>query len=429
MPDLADGETFEMRGSSATPYQLRNTGGVYSCTCPAWRNQSTPIERRTCKHLKKLRGEEAEIARCGEEAARARKPAATDEEEGAAGPPVLLAQKWTADIDITGWWMSEKLDGVRAYWDGKQFLSRLGNVFVAPDWFTRDLPETPLDGELWLGRKLFQRTVGVVRRTDKPDLWKDVKYVVFDAPALELPFEDRVAAIEEMLRGRAGYAQPHQHARVESIEHVVRELDRLCDLGAEGLMVRRPGSRYEAGRSTTLLKLKKFLDAEARVIGHQPGAGRHAGRLGALLAELDDGTRFSIGTGFSDAERQDPPPIGSTVTFRYQELSDAGVPRFPAYVGVRSDAPAAPFVAPAPAPKPAPAPAASGGRRRFELVEGSSSKFWEIEVAGAVQTVRYGKIGTAGQEKAKTFPDAATCARESEKLVAEKLAKGYAEVA
>jgi DNA ligase-1 len=72
------------------------------------------------------------------------------------------------------------------------------------------------------------------------------------------------------------------------------------------------------------------------VVGHQPGAGRHKGRLGALLVRLADGTAFAIGTGFSDKERAAPPAVGATVTFRYQELTDAGVPRFPSYVGVRS---------------------------------------------------------------------------------------------
>ncbi len=111
-------------------------------------------------------------------------------------------------------------------------------------------------------------------------------------------------------------------------------------LGGEGLMLRQPSSIYVAGRSSTLLKVKTFQDAEARVIGHQKGAGRHKGRLGALVVQLADGTEFSVGTGFSDAERGNPPPIGSTVTFRYQELSDGGVPRFPSYLGVRRDEPA-----------------------------------------------------------------------------------------
>lgn len=338
MADLEDGQSVEVQGSAATPYVLRNVGGVYSCTCPAWRNQSVAIERRTCKHLKKLRGEAAELERAGGAAPVPGRPKAAEGEDD--GPPVLLAQPWTEDIDLVGWWISEKLDGVRAWWDGKQFLSRKGNTFHAPEWFTAGLPDHPLDGELWIGRKMFQRTVSVVRRQDRGGAWKDVRYVVFDVPKLEKPFEQRVLAVHELLEGGgAPYALAHPHARVESVEQVVAELDRVSGLGGEGLMARRPGSRYEVGRSSTLLKLKRFLDGEAVVVGHLEGAGRHAGRLGALLAELPDGTRFSIGTGFSDRERASPPPVGARVTFRYQELSDRGVPRFPSYVGVRDDLP------------------------------------------------------------------------------------------
>ena len=124
MPDLRDGESTEVKGSARLPYVLKNTGGVYSCTCPAWRNQSIGIERRTCKHLRKLRGEQAEEDRIGEALPARPEPTAGGQDEPGAGPGLLLAQSWTNDVDLTGWWISEKLDGVRAYWDGKQFLSR-----------------------------------------------------------------------------------------------------------------------------------------------------------------------------------------------------------------------------------------------------------------------------------------------------------------
>lgn len=180
MPDLEDGQTTEMKGSGTKPYLLKNTGGVYSCSCPAWRNQSNPIEQRTCKHLRKLRGDAAEEARIG--GALPQKPVPSGgEEEGEAGPPLLLAHSWDNAADLAGWWMSEKLDGVRAYWNGKQFLSRLGNLFHAPEWFVEGMPDVPLDGELWIDRKKFQRTVSIVRRQDKTDLWQEVRYLVFDA--------------------------------------------------------------------------------------------------------------------------------------------------------------------------------------------------------------------------------------------------------
>lgn len=345
MPDLADGEMTQMQGSGAAPYVLRNVGGVYSCSCPAWRNQSIAIEQRTCKHLKKLRGDAAEAARVGSPApgkppgAKSASPGAT---AGAAtdakAPPLLLAHSWQNDVDLTGWWMSEKLDGVRAYWDGHGFLSRLGNPYVAPDWFIEGLPPTPLDGELWGGRKKFQRTVSIARRQDKSEHWKELAYVVFDAPAMDAPFEDRMAFTRAHMESKKpGYARHHEHVRCDGVAHLRAELARVEALGGEGLMLRKPGSRYEVGRSSTLLKVKSFRDDEARILEHLPGEGRHKGRLGALLVELRDGTRFSIGTGFSDAERRAPPPIGAVVTFRYQELSDGGVPRFPTYVGVRDD--------------------------------------------------------------------------------------------
>ena len=343
MPDLQDGETFEMKGSAAKPYLLKNTGGVYSCSCPAWRNQSVAIERRTCKHLRKLRGEAAEEARLG--GALPQRPAkasgtAEEGDDAAAGPPRLLAESWDNAADLAGWWMSEKLDGVRAYWDGKQFLSRQGNLYHAPDWFIEGMPTVPLDGELWIDRKKFQRTVSIVRRQDKNDLWNEVRFLVFDAPAATGGFEDRLAFLKDALaKGAARFAKMHAHDRCKNLEALRAELARIEALGGEGLMLREPGSEYVAGRSTTLLKVKTFHDAEAVVIGHQAGAGRHKGRLGALLVRLPNGTEFAIGTGFSDREREHPTAIGSTVTFRYQELSEAGVPRFPSYVGVRLDAP------------------------------------------------------------------------------------------
>ena len=141
--------------------------------------------------------------------------------------------------------------------------------------------------------------------------------MVFDAPALDRPFEERLASVREHMEAhQPPHARHHEHLRCEGLAHLRSELARVEQLGGEGLMLRQPGSRYEAGRSSTLLKVKSFRDDEARILQHLPGEGRHKGRLGAVLVELRDGTRFSIGTGFSAG----------------------GVPRFPTYVGVRDDA-------------------------------------------------------------------------------------------
>jgi DNA ligase-1 len=450
MPDLADGESVEMQGSGKTPYVLKNTGGVYSCTCPAWRNQSLAIEKRTCKHLRKLRGDAAETERVGN-ALPVPKKEGGEEGDESQGPPLLLAHVWENDIDLAGWWMSEKLDGVRAYWDGKRFISRLGNEFHAPDWFIRGLPETPLDGELWVERKAFQKTVSIVRRQDKSDHWKQIRYVVFDAPAMSDPFEERLKFLADCVaRVRSEYVLPHEQQRCKSLDHLRGELERIEALGGEGLMLRQPGSKYEAGRSTTLLKVKNFHDADAVVLEHVAGKGRHKGRLGALVVRMPDGTEFSVGTGFSDKQRGSPPPIGSTITYRYQELSTGGVPRFPSFVRYRGDAEATSGNKPARA-KPAAEPsgkaaagsepvkktpvskavsspaAGSGTKRYFEFVEGNSSKFWEISVARTDVTVRFGRIGSDGQTKTKSFSDEAAARKHADDLIEEKTEKGYSE--
>ncbi len=487
MPEIDDGETVEIQGSAKDPYILRNVGGVHSCTCPAWRNQSTAIERRTCKHLRQYCGEDAEKERLGGEiptnAARPRKASTTSSSstggaaiDAAAGPPILLAHSWTSDVELTGWWMSEKLDGVRAYWDGAQFISRQGNVYHAPDWFIEDLPkDVHLDGELWLARKGFQRAVSIVRRQDKNDQWREITYLVFDAPNVDDVFEARMAYISQLLdESQPKYARPHTHERCRDTDHLREELARVEELGGEGLMLRKPLSKYEVGRSFSLLKVKSMHDAEARVIEHLPGTGRHKGRLGALSVELANGTKFSVGTGFSDAERDNPPPIGSIITFRYQELSDRGVPRFPAYVRLRTDIdqltsnvenepagvkvlagatsvktnnasmsgassgassrPSAPqkvtskLVSSQAGTQSATTSAGSTAPRMFEFTEGTSSKFWEVVLSGNDVIARFGKIGTAGQSKPKPFPSAAAAKKYYDDLIIEKTGKGYVEV-
>ena len=258
-------------------------------------------------------------------------------------PPCLLAHKWETDIDPTGWWMSEKLDGVRAWWDGEVFRTRQGNTFDAPAWFTKDLPLFALDGELFGGRGMFQTTVGIVKKKDMApefsDRWKTLTYCVFDSPSTPGPFEARQERLYTLDLGI--------HARVldqelcQGFDHLAKALKRMNAKGGEGLMLRQPGSLYEDGRSHTLLKVKSFYDAEAVVTAHVVGKGKHSKRLGAVEVMTPDGRKFSVGSGFTDEERENPPKIGATITYRYQELSAAtkgtagGIPRFPTFVCVR----------------------------------------------------------------------------------------------
>lgn len=243
--------------------------------------------------------------------------------------------------------MSEKLDGVRAVWHGDKgmFLSRQGNRFYAPDWFVKNLPrDQTLDGELFTTRGGFQKCVSIVRTQNNPDAWKfAVSYQVFDVPSMgDRPFEERMTWLKKKLSGRK-WIKVVEHEECKSREHLFEKLKEVTELKGEGLMLREPGSVYEEGRSRSLLKVKEFFDADAIVRAHVSGSGKNSNCTGALRVEmLDDageptGKMFKVGTGFTDAQRRSPPKIGSTIIYRYQELSNSGTPRFPSYVGERAD--------------------------------------------------------------------------------------------
>jgi DNA ligase 1 len=427
--DLADGESTEVQGSGAKPYVLKNSGGVYSCSCPAWRNQSNAIEQRTCKHIRKLRGDAQEEARIGGSLPQRPVRAKADGTE-AVGAPVLLAESWDNARDLSGWWMSEKLDGVRAYWDGTQFLSRQGNMYHAPDWFTAGLPAEPLDGELWIARKAFQRTVGIVRRQDKTELWQEVQFLVFDAPAQALGFEARMQYLALQLPAwQLKYASLLAQTLCNSMEHLQAELARIEALGGEGLMLREPGSRYAVGRSSTLYKVKSFLDDEATVVGYEAGRGKHVGKVGALNVQLANGKLFSVGTGLSDKQRASPPAIGALIKFRYQELTDGGIPRFPSFVGVHENSVVTGVSALPNAKQATPTTVATPtAARLFECTEDGAAKFWNVLCEDVNVTTRWGKIGTVGQVKTKAHATVEKALAEVEKLVLEKTAKGYIEL-
>ena len=196
-------------------------------------------------------------------------------------------------------------------------------------------------------------------------------------------------------------------------------------------MLRRPASMYESRRSSTLLKVKRFHDCEATIIGHEPGKGRHKGRLGALVVQLPNGIRFACGTGLSDAQRDLPPAVGETINVKFQEWTDAGVPRFPVFVGVRRDEPAAQPSTNSPFNRKGHVamPTTASPPRRFEFVGGNSRKFWEVRVQGSDVYTFYGRIGSTGQTSCKSFETVEAAAAHAGKLVREKTGKGYVAVA
>ena len=442
---MKDGEIREVWGSGSKPYVLKCIGGLNSCSCPAWRNQSKPIDQRTCKHLRKECGDAYEAARIGgappplavsmscsvkpatlpigvdapqcachqggtceqcrtaqaktgaespedivaqvmgvkptmrspepqetpvslkgdgiernkskrinsyggfvpfsdqeiciitaEEEARKGRKLRQDEKADLFGPPVLLANNLEDDFDPTGWLESEKADGVRFYYNGEVFISRQGNVYQAPAWFTSSLPKIPLDGEGYMGRRKFQQTISVVKRQNGGDEWKKIKFIIFDAPAHGGTFEQRLAYLETLSFG--AYASVHPHRICTDRAEMEKHLLEIEALGGEGLMYRKPGSLYESRRSSTLLKAKPFKnDAEAEVIGYEPGKKANKGKTGGLIVRMPNGKTFSVGSGLTAKDRENPPAIGTTITYRFAGTTDDGLPKCASFLRVRPE--------------------------------------------------------------------------------------------
>ncbi|BGP26818.1 DNA ligase [Rhodotorula toruloides] len=395
---------------------------AYSCTCMSWTmSRGRAIDVRSCKHLREVLGDEHENARVGPgvgvSRSKLKKKAVKDSEASASAPStnkktsskaptsgqqasakkadedemdyaapskkkvkkerdggkeVLLANSFDLESrkqDPTGWWISEKLDGVRAFWDGKALWSRRGMQFAAPDDFLAKLPKDhELDGELFLGRNRFDETSGLVRRLNGVD-YSQVRFMVFDIPSRgNEPFEKRqqfllslfppadpstfsassaaavnptaaeTSASEVVEKRGDGVVRVLVQEKCNGWEHLMRRLEEVKNVGGEGLMLRKPDSKYEPKRSSTLLKVKTFYDAEALVVDHEPGKGKYEGMLGSLVCVMEDRkTKFKVGSGLKDDRRMHPPPIGSIITYRFQELTQQNIPRFPTFVGERFD--------------------------------------------------------------------------------------------
>lgn len=246
-------------------------------------------------------------------------------------PALLLAKVAGPHLDPTRYLVSEKLDGVRAYWTGERLLFRSGAAIRAPAWFTERLPRHPLDGELWLARGRFDAVSGLLRQEQSADdpLWRSVSYKLFELPGASGGFSRRVGLLNQVTTDPAlRHVQVTEQRRLSDPAELQRWLAEVIAAGGEGLMLHETDAPYVTGRSEVLLKLKPQLDAEAVVVAHLPGKGRHAGRLGALQVKSEDGHLFAIGSGLSDDMRDHPPAIGSIVVYRYRGVTPQGVPRF-----------------------------------------------------------------------------------------------------
>lgn len=257
----------------------------------------------------------------------------------AEAPAILLANVYREQVDVSRYLVSEKFDGVRAIWDGQALRFRSGKPIHAPDWFLAGLPKQPLDGELWIARGQFERVSGIVRREVPDDAgWRDVRYMIFELPGAPGPFSQRAEQIRQLVRqANVPWLREIEQFLVVDRSNLKKRLDQIVRAGGEGLMLHLADAPYETGRSDVLLKVKPWQDAEAVVVGHQAGKGRFAGMLGALKVRTPEGREFLLGTGFSAGQRGVPPAIGTTVTYRYRDLTGRGLPRFASFLRVREE--------------------------------------------------------------------------------------------
>lgn len=248
-------------------------------------------------------------------------------------PAILLAANYSQSVDVSRYLVSEKLDGVRAIWDGEVLRFRSGRVIAAPAWFMAALPRVALDGELWIARGQFDRLSGIVRQLRPDDqAWNSVRYMVFELPGAQGSFAERNQQLGEIVRAAnvAWLVQIRQESPINHL-HLEKRLAAVVAGGGEGLMLHRADAPYQVGRSAALIKMKPLQDAEARVVGYIAGKGRHVGRVGALLLETDDGRHFKLGAGLSDSMRDNPPTVGSRISYRFRGLTPEGLPRFASY--------------------------------------------------------------------------------------------------
>jgi DNA ligase-1 len=396
-------------GSGKDPYKVKlvsidvlSRPFIISCTCPAYKFSIAKkgIENCTCKHIVTVFGEKLEqdrlrrnsntnnnagenvvpptarssastappaakrskvgaSAKGGKESTTSTASASTAimDENPAIPKKITLAKEWDPKTNPTGYWMSEKLDGMRAFWDGKGTIwSRTGKRVRCPQFFMSGLPKgVELDGELFMGRGRFQNVMSVCRSHggdstsggSAAEAWRNVVFVVFDCPSSNGNIAQRLkVATESLGTNNATFARIHPHKICEGEDMLAMELRCMEEQGGEGLMLRKPDAVWRAGRTTDLLKVKTFLDDEAIVVGHVDGKGKHMGRCGALRCKLKNGKLFSVGSGLKDNEREagNVPQVGTVITFKYFELTKDGIPRFPTFLRIRPDVEATQFM-------------------------------------------------------------------------------------
>ncbi len=245
-------------------------------------------------------------------------------------PQLLLLNKYSDDINTTNWYMSEKLDGVRAYWDGEKLISRSGKVFTAPTFFTKEFPKYELDGELWSKRESFSEVVSIANRKKPHNGWKNLIYNIFEVPNKDGNLTSRLSDIKT-----SRYLKVIKQIQVKNKQQLDEFLKDVEKKGGEGVVIRDGSMPYYTGRGNSALKVKSYIDDECEVVGYNKGQGKYEGMIGSLSCRMKNMQVIKIGSGLDEHQRAVPPKLGAIVTFKYYGLTSKGNPRFPIFLRVR----------------------------------------------------------------------------------------------
>ncbi|WP_369177294.1 DNA ligase [Candidatus Thiodubiliella endoseptemdiera] len=251
-------------------------------------------------------------------------------------PDLFLLKTYNEKLDVVGWVMSEKLDGIRGFWDGEKLISRGGVILNPPKSWTANFPNFAIDGELWTKRADFEGVSSIVRRKKPDSRWQKVSFNIFEVP-------NQKGGILQRLKVLQDYLQQHPSKTIRIIQQIpVKSKQQLNDFlneiiskKGEGIVVRNPKTLYQTGRLSSALKIKKYQDEECTVLEILSGKGKYSNKMGALKCQTKTGKILKIGSGFTDQQRQNPPIIGSEITFKYYGLTNNKKYKHPVFLKIK----------------------------------------------------------------------------------------------
>jgi DNA ligase-1 len=248
-------------------------------------------------------------------------------------PDLFLLKKYHKNQDVKGWVMSEKLDGIRGFWNGKNLITRGGKALNPPKYFLKNYPPFAIDGELWTKRGDFENISSIVRSKDSGIRWNKITHNIFEVPNQSGNFTNRMAIFKKYLqKNPSKFIKIIKQTQIKDKQHLDDFLQNIIKLNGEGVVLRDPTKSYKTGRLPSALKFKKYFDTECVITKILKGKGKFSQKMGSVKCQLKNKDIVTIGSGFSDFERDNPPKIGSQITFKYYGKTKKNKYKYPVFL-------------------------------------------------------------------------------------------------